>query len=116
MKAYLDTSVMVSRLLNQSNRLRRWGDWEAGYASTLVRTEFHRTIDRLRLAGQLTDLERAAVTETLDPDSKPIAGEKNNPTQAAIWLREYSAPNGKRGAALTSTMGSRRSRPLSRRS
>lgn len=55
--------------------------------------------------SEATILVRAAVTETLDPDSKIISGEKNNPAQAAIWLREYTAPSGKMGTALTSTMG-----------
>ena len=52
-----------------------------------------------------TVLMRAEVTETLEPDSKAIDGPKNNPTQAAVWLHEYIAPNGTKGKALTTTMG-----------
>lgn len=51
-------------------------------------------------------LLRGAVTETLDPASKILADDaRNNPMQAAIWLRPYTAPNGTKGMALTSTMG-----------
>ncbi|MEM7385865.1 MAG: PVC-type heme-binding CxxCH protein, partial [Verrucomicrobiota bacterium] len=54
---------------------------------------------------EATILMRAAVTETLDPNSKPIEGPKNDPLQAAVWLRPYTAPGGVKGMALTSTMG-----------
>lgn len=51
-------------------------------------------------------LVRAAVTESLDPASKILADDaRNKPMQAAIWLRPYTAPNGTKGMALTSTMG-----------
>jgi mono/diheme cytochrome c family protein/glucose/arabinose dehydrogenase len=54
-----------------------------------------------------TILMRAAVTETLDPSSNPIAGEKNNPMQVAAWLRDYTAPDGKgKGQAICTTLGS----------
>jgi type 1 glutamine amidotransferase len=54
-----------------------------------------------------TILLRAAVTETMEPSSKPISGPKNNPLQAAAWLRDYTAPNGTaKGQAFCTTMGS----------
>ncbi len=56
-------------------------------------------------AANVTLLMRAAVTESLDPDSKAIDGPKNDPTQAAVWLYGYTAPNGSKGTALTTTMG-----------
>ncbi len=40
-------------------------------------------------------LMRAAVTETLDPKSKAIDGEKNKPMQPFAWLHEYASPDGK---------------------
>ncbi|MBT3191982.1 MAG: type II toxin-antitoxin system VapC family toxin [Verrucomicrobia bacterium] len=61
MIAYLDTSVILSRFLGQSNALHKWGDWEKAYASTLTRVEFHRTIDRLRLDGSISDNERVSL-------------------------------------------------------
>lgn len=48
----------------------------------------------------------AAVTETMDADSKILhADPRNNPLQPGIWLYEYTAPNGTRGTSLCSTMG-----------
>lgn len=29
MNVYLDTSVILSHLLNQANRLRHWGEWDS---------------------------------------------------------------------------------------
>ncbi|MDA0989984.1 MAG: type II toxin-antitoxin system VapC family toxin [Verrucomicrobia bacterium] len=58
MNVYLDTSVVLSHFLNQPNRLRSWGAWEACYTSALTRLEFYRTVDRLRLNGVLSDDER----------------------------------------------------------
>jgi len=56
--------------------------------------------------SKATVLVRAAVTETLAPDSKILEDDpRNDPMQAAIWLRDYTAPSGKKGMALTSTMG-----------
>ena len=46
------------------------------------------------LTGNETILMRGAVTETLDPASKPVAGAKNELLQALAWIREYTAPNG----------------------
>lgn len=54
-----------------------------------------------------TILLRGAVTETLDPNSKPIDGPKNNPMMPVAWLRDYTAPNGTaKGKAFCTTMGS----------
>ena len=61
MIVYLDTSVILSRFLGQSNALPKWGDWDSAYTSTLTRVEFHRTMDRLRLDGALSDTERVAL-------------------------------------------------------
>ena len=53
-----------------------------------------------------TVLLRGAVTETLEPDSKPIQGPKNDPMQALAWIREYSAPDGTtKGQAFCTTAG-----------
>jgi predicted nucleic acid-binding protein len=61
MTVYLDTSAILGRLLAQTESLDPWGGWEAAYTSALTRTEFLRTIDRLRLQGDLTDDERVAI-------------------------------------------------------
>ena len=58
------------------------------------------------LTGSETILMRGIVTETLDPASKAVEGEKNQPTQALAWLREYTAPNGTtKGRAFCTTAG-----------
>lgn len=57
MKVYLDTSVILRRLLNEPHGLTDWGRWEAAFASRIWLTEAHRTVDRLRLDGRLNDEE-----------------------------------------------------------
>lgn len=52
-----------------------------------------------------TILLRGAVTETLDPESKPVEGGKNDPMQALAWLHPYEAPNGTKGTSFCTTMG-----------
>lgn len=66
MRVYLDTSVILSHLLAQPNRLSRWGGWQKVYTSTLTRVEFLRTVDRLRLDGAIDDDARAALREQFD--------------------------------------------------
>jgi putative heme-binding domain-containing protein len=39
-------------------------------------------------------LLRAAVTESLDPESPRVDGEQNDPTQPFAWLHTYEAPDG----------------------
>ncbi len=63
MTVYLDTSVVLSWLLNQDPSVAEWGRWHAAYTSEICRVEFHRTIDRLRLGGDLDDHERVFVHE-----------------------------------------------------
>lgn len=58
------------------------------------------------LTGAETLLLRGAVTETLDPASKPLAGPKNEPPMPLAWLHGYTAPNGTtKGRSLCTTMG-----------
>lgn len=53
-----------------------------------------------------TILLRGAVTESLDPASKNVEGEKNNPMQPLAWLHNYTAPNGTtKGHSFCTTMG-----------
>ena len=63
MTVYLDTSVVLSWLLNQDPSIEGWGRWQAAYTSEICRVEFHRTIDRLRLGAELDDNERVFVHE-----------------------------------------------------
>jgi hypothetical protein len=51
-------------------------------------------------------LLRGAVTESLDPASKAVSGQKNEPMMPLAWLREYTAPNGTtKGKAFCTTLG-----------
>lgn len=56
--------------------------------------------------AKATVLVRAAITETMEPDSRVLQEDpRNHPLQAGIWLHGYTAPNGTRGTSLLSTMG-----------
>ncbi len=60
----------------------------------------------IHLTDADTILLRGAVTESLDPASKPVDGEKNNPMQPLAWLHNYTAPNGTtKGHSFCTTMG-----------
>lgn len=51
-------------------------------------------------------LMRAAVTESLDPSSPNIAGEKNDPMQPFAWVHTYQRPNGSgQGTSFCTTGG-----------
>ncbi len=62
MIVYLDTSVVLRVLFREKDTIRVWGKWEKAYSSNLLKTEAFRTIDRLRLAGKLTDEDVAHLT------------------------------------------------------
>lgn len=59
MIAYLDSSVLLRKVLRQPGSLREWTDVRTGVASALVETECLRTLDRLRLRVGLSDRELA---------------------------------------------------------
>ena len=52
-----------------------------------------------------TVLVLGEVTDSLKPDSKPVAGPKNNPLQPIVWTRERKNEAGKVNRILTTTMG-----------
>lgn len=66
MIVYLDTSVVIGRLLGQCPSLASWGTWEQAFTSVLMRVEFARTMDRLRLEGQIDDPERACLQQQFE--------------------------------------------------
>ena len=57
MKVYLDTSVVLRKLFRERNPVRIWGKWDQAYSTTLWRTEAFRAVDRLRLGGDLSDMD-----------------------------------------------------------
>lgn len=70
MIVYLDSSVVLRVVLGQPGRIPEWKRIITGVASSLVEMECLRTIDRLRLAGQLsveeTALRREAIYRVLE--------------------------------------------------
>lgn len=65
MIAYLDSSVLLRKVLGQTAALREWPSIRNGVASALVETECLRTLDRLRLRIGLSDRELARRRETM---------------------------------------------------
>ncbi len=55
MKVYLETSVILRKILAEPGALKEWGLWDEGCTSELTRVEALRTLDRLRLQGSLDD-------------------------------------------------------------
>ncbi len=54
MKAYLDSSVLLRKVLSEPGMLAQWKDVEVGVSSALIEVECRRTIDRLKLRGGLS--------------------------------------------------------------
>ena len=52
-----------------------------------------------------TVLMRGQVTDSLKPDSKAVAGKKNNPMQPIVWTRERKNEADKVNRIVTTTMG-----------
>jgi hypothetical protein len=60
---------------------------------------------RLPLPGDSVPLVYGEVTETLEPDSKAVAGPKNEPMMPVAWTKSYLSASGKRSRVFTTTMG-----------
>jgi len=65
MTVYVDTSVVLRVLFREPNPIKAWGKWDKGYSSSLWRVEALRTMDRLRLSGNLSDGEVADLTRDI---------------------------------------------------
>jgi predicted nucleic acid-binding protein len=65
MIAYVDSSVLLRVALGQPNALNEWRDIERGVSSALVTTESLRTLDRVRLRANLSDIEVARRRATI---------------------------------------------------
>jgi type 1 glutamine amidotransferase len=52
-----------------------------------------------------TILVLGEVTETLQPDSKPVTGKKNDPMMPVAWTRAYKGEGDTSGRVFTTTMG-----------
>ena len=65
-RVYLDTSVVIRRLLRQPHSIEDWGEWHAAYASGIMHVEAMRCIDRLRLQGILDDPQYAQLARAVE--------------------------------------------------
>jgi predicted nucleic acid-binding protein len=62
---YVDTSVVLRRLLNQPGAIVSWSDWQVVVSSELMRVEAFRTLDRWHVEGKLSDDEFADCVSVL---------------------------------------------------
>jgi predicted nucleic acid-binding protein len=63
--AYVDASVLLRVALRQPDALTEWRQIQQGVSSALVLTESLRTLDRLRLRANLTDVRVASHRATI---------------------------------------------------
>jgi predicted nucleic acid-binding protein len=63
--AYLDSSVLLRKLLGQPGALKEWARIETGVASAITEVECLRTLDRVRILEEVPDTEMAIRRETV---------------------------------------------------
>jgi predicted nucleic acid-binding protein len=63
--AYVDASVLLRVALRQPDALAEWRQIEQGVSSALVLTESLRTVDRLRLRANMSDVQVASRRATI---------------------------------------------------
>jgi predicted nucleic acid-binding protein len=70
MIAYIDSSVLLRVALGQPNALPQWRQIDRGVSSALISTESLRTLDRVRIRANLSDIEvarrRATILNLID--------------------------------------------------
>ncbi|MBI1852776.1 MAG: type II toxin-antitoxin system VapC family toxin [Planctomycetes bacterium] len=65
MIAYVDSSVILRRVLGQSGALKEWKALSGVVASALVEVECLRTLDRFRLLGNVSDPQVSALRDAV---------------------------------------------------
>jgi uncharacterized protein len=65
MIAYVDSSVVLRLALGQANALSEWRQIDRGVSSALISTESLRTLDRMRIRADLSDVEVATRRATI---------------------------------------------------
>jgi len=73
MIVYLDTSVVLRVLVGEPEPTDARGKWEKAYSSALWRVEALRTVDRLRLAHEITDTEVADLVRDVQTINDTLA-------------------------------------------
>lgn len=64
-KVYIDSSVVLRKLFGAPDAVPDWGSWTLAVASELVQVEALRTLDRLRILGELSAAQYADCIEEL---------------------------------------------------
>ena len=72
MKVYVDSSVVLRRMLQQPGRIENWGSWDLAVTSELTQIEVRRSLDRLRLRGKLSDADIGAMMTLLREATAPF--------------------------------------------
>ena len=61
---------------------------------------------RLPLPGDSQPIVLGAVLKGMKVDDPPVEGKKNDPMMPVAWTKSYQVPDGEKGRAFTTTMGS----------
>lgn len=69
---YLDTSAVVRWILQSPNHYLEFGNWDSAIASTLLKVEFRRTMDRLSKLGVLVESQIRKCNQTFEQLSPHI--------------------------------------------
>jgi predicted nucleic acid-binding protein len=85
---YLDTSVMLRLLLGQRDSLKTWHEYDNRIGSALVEVECLRTLDRMRVTGEISEDQTLEYRAALYPFLETL--ELVEPT--AEILRRASGP------------------------
>jgi outer membrane protein assembly factor BamB len=59
----------------------------------------------LPLPGDSKPIVLGQVLDGMEPDDKPLEGEKNDPMMPVAWTKTYEGAHGQRGRVFTTTMG-----------
>ena len=65
LQVYLDSSVVLRWLLEAPGAIPDWGAWQHAVASELMQVEVLRTLDRMRVRGEIRVSQLAACVEEL---------------------------------------------------
>jgi uncharacterized protein len=93
LNVYVDSSVVLRRVLGQPGALREWSKLTGVVASLLVEVECLRTLDRFRIAGRATDAQMAAwrdatfrLLESADvvEPTRPVLARASHPFPTAL--------------------------------
>ncbi len=80
MIVYLDTSIVLRKILGEGSSLDCWGHWKEAFSSSLIQVETYRTLDRLRLSSLMNDQEVAGVRHQVETVFRTIKLVQVNPS------------------------------------